>query len=582
MRPLSDTTHKALLPLGSTTILGRLIDALQQARVQQVLVVTGYRAAEVREFLEGRHEANLDLCFVHNERFATTNNVVSLALALDQISPDKDVLLIECDLVFDPTLISALVEHAGGNVALVDRYRDGMDGTVVAVENGIVTELFPPSAQSEGFSYRDKFKTLNLYRFEIGFCRDILGPAVARYAADIDPSAYYELALGTLVDLPGQRITAEVVAGARWAEVDDPNDLNAVRFLFEPAERGAILDRAHGGHWNYDLLDFAHMRNAHFPTPAMLAAMAHALPALLASYGSAQTLLDEKLSWLLGCDAARIVALHGATQALPILARQFEHCTTALPVPTFGEYARLFAAARSYIDRPGFDLDELDEIAATVELFVVVNPNNPTGTLLPAGALRELVARHPSTTFIVDESFHIFSGEQSMLEQLETEPLDNVVVLASLSKSLGVPGLRLGYLYCSDRRLRARFAAELPIWNLGAAAEHFLELALKYGPELERSIEQTREDRSRLAEALGALNLVACVHPSAANFLLITLADGAPSAVAVREALLRGEPVINVRDVSDRFADGQARLRIAVRTEQENCVLLDALGKLAA
>lgn len=581
MRPLSERCHKALLPLGGTTILGRILDSLEGAGVAQVLVVTGYRAEDVRSFLDARGRGLAIRC-VHNEHFATTNNIVSLGLALEQLDGAGDVLLIECDLIFEPSVLRALVQRTPGNVALVDRYREGMDGTVVTVEQGRVTGVFPPSAQGDGFSYRDKFKTLNIYRFERAFCADTLRPLVDRYAREVDANAYYEMVLGMLVDLPGRPIEAELVDGSRWAEVDDPGDLASARFVFEPQRRAELLDRAHGGHWNYDLLDFAHVRNARFPTPAMLAALSHALPDLVASYGSAQVILNEKLSWFLRCDPSRLQALNGAAQALPILARQLAGLRAALPAPTFGEYPRLFRAARNYRDHPGIDLAELDEIAADFDLVVAVNPNNPTGTALATAELHALAERHPATTFLVDESFQIFTGEESLLAALERAPLENVLVLASLSKSLGVPGLRLGYLYCADARLLARFAAELPIWNLGAPAEFFLELLLKFRPELERSIEQTLADRAALAAALEYSPLIARVHPSAANFLLVTLADDAPPAEILRAALLSGSPAINVRDLRGRFDDGSERLRIAVRTPEENAQLIDALHDAAA
>jgi histidinol-phosphate/aromatic aminotransferase/cobyric acid decarboxylase-like protein/choline kinase len=581
MRPLSVSCHKALLQLGGTTILGRIMDSLQAASVERVLVVTGYRDHDVREFLDRNHP-QMHCRFVRNERFAITNNVVSLELALDALAAqqaDGDVLLIECDLIFDPALLRSLAERPSGNVALVDRYRHGMDGTVVSVRDGLVTGVFAPSVQDDQFNYRDKYKTLNIYRFTEQFCRDVLGPSVRRHARDVDSNAFYELVLASLIDLPGQRIAAEIVEGSQWSEVDDPNDLAAARFAFEPDRRAELLDQTHGGHWNLELLDFAHIRNARFPTPAMLAALADALPTLIASYGSAQKVLDEKLAWFVGADPGRIVALNGAAQALPLLARMFAGRRTALPQPTFGEYPRLFEADRSYRDLPGVDRDTLAEIAGDVELFVAVNPNNPTGTILPTQMLHELAHEHPATTFLIDESFQCFSEEESLLSRLERAPLENVVVLTSLSKSLGVPGLRLGHIYCSDTLLLSRFAAELPIWNLSAPAEYLLELLLKFRPELEQSIAQTRDDRAQLAGWLEDVAIVGRVHPSAANFLLVTLEEAATAAV-VRDALLRGSPAINVRDATTRFADGGEHLRIAVRTPSENAVLVGALARL--
>jgi choline kinase len=186
MRPLSDTCHKALLSIGDSTILGRLVTGLLALDVDCVTVVTGYRAAELREYLTERFPARR-LRFVHNARFAETNNVVSLGLALDALEAldcegSGDVVLTECDLLLDPAVFTLLIRPGIGNAALVDHYRIGMDGTVVSVVGDTVSQVFPPHRQGPDFSYVGLFKTLNVYRFTHQFCRRTLGPLVRWYA----------------------------------------------------------------------------------------------------------------------------------------------------------------------------------------------------------------------------------------------------------------------------------------------------------------------------------------------------------------------------------------------------------------
>ncbi len=578
MRPFSDTCHKALLSIGGTTILARIVDALQGIGVRRVTVVTGYRADEVREYLIGLYP-DVAWHFVNNERFAETNNIVSLSMALDCLEFDEDVVLFECDLLFDQSVIERLANAPSGNVALVDHYRTGMDGTVVSVAAGIVSQVFPPHLQGPGFHYDDKFKTLNIYRFDTTFCRRTLQPLLSWYANEINANHYYELILGMLVSLPDHNIAAEVVRGDLWAEVDDPNDLAAARFQFEPHRRAEIVDRAFGGYWNFDIVDFAFIRNMYFPTDAMLAAMRHSLAAVITSYGSKQEVLNEKLGWFLGCDAGRLQVLHGAAQAFPILRGMLVGKTVAVPAPTFGEYARMFPNAVTYLDRPGVDAGELARLAAQVDVIVVVNPNNPTGTTLATRDIHELARDHPRTTFLVDESFLDFSAEPSLVAELERHPLHNVIVLVSLSKSLGVPGLRLGYLYSTDDAVTAAVVEQLPIWNLGALAEFFLEILLKSRTELAGSVVQTVEDREIFRRQLAAVAGVAHVNTSGANFILVRLGGAHELADHVRRTMLSGS-AMDVKDVSLRFADRRARLRVAVRKPLENQRFADELEKI--
>ena len=581
MQPLSDQCHKALLPVGNTTILGRIVDSLLAVNVRDLVIVTGYRADDVRGFM-GREYAGLDVTFVHNEHYDTTNNIVSLSLALDHTPADEDVLLVECDLLFDPAILVPLAGARSGNVALVDRYRPGMDGTVVSVEDGVITHVFPPHLQGQDFVYRDKFKTLNIYRFDRAFCRNTLQPLLNCYANLIDGNVYYELVLGMLVNMQRQRIEADVVDGHRWAEVDDPNDLAVARFTFEPERRAAVLDRAFGGHWNFDLLDFSFLANAYFPTDAMVAAMREALPALLHNYGSSQPVLNEKLALVRQCRAERVQVLHGATQFYPLLPSLVGARPALVPTPTFGEYARLLPDAATYLDAPGYSLEAVAAQLPQGGLLVVVNPNSPTGTTASTDALYSLAAQRPDALLLVDESFLEFSDERSIIERLEREPLPNVIVLTSLSKTLGVPGLRLGFVYACDEALVQRIGAALPIWNLSAPAEYFLELVLKFRNELAESVRRTRDDRASFADALGALPFVTRVFPSGGNFLLVQLAGADESFGATVRQRLLADARIEVKDVSARMALGTPCLRLAVKRPEENARLIKALSTVVA
>lgn len=575
MQPLSDDCHKALLSIDGVTILGRIMDSLVRVGVGRVTVATGYRAEDVTAFLDAGYP-DVDLRYVHNARFRETNNVVSLSMAFDVMDFDRDVILVECDLLFDPALMDRLMANPGRNVALVDRYRTGMDGTVVQLEDGLITEVFPSDAQGADFSYEDKFKTLNIYRFDREFCERAYRPLLHTYAHDIDSSSYYELVLGMLNNIRAHRVSAEVVEGERWVEVDDPNDLAVATFQFSPDQRAAILDRTFGGHWNFDVTDFSFMRNAYFPTGAMMAMFRHALPTLVASYGSAQSVLNEKLGYFLRCPPDRVQVLHGASQVFPVMARLYHGRTIAIPSATFGEYTRMFPAADVYEDRPGLDWETVVASAQDHEVVVLVNPNTSTGTTLRTDAILRLVRQRPETTFWVDESFLPFSGQASLVEALEREPLENVVVLMSLSKSLGIPGLRLGYVYSRDPGVIDAIGSELPVWNLSAPAEYMLELLLKFRPAYEGSLERTAQDRESLRRALAGLDVVESVPESGGDFLLVNLVGEGDVAPRLRRRLL-ADHAIEVKDVTGKFSDGRPRLRIAVRTPEDNARLVAAL-----
>jgi histidinol-phosphate/aromatic aminotransferase/cobyric acid decarboxylase-like protein len=226
-------------------------------------------------------------------------------------------------------------------------------------------------------------------------------------------------------------------------------------------------------------------------------------------------------------------------------------------------------------------MSTLSALAGDVDVLVVVNPNSPTGTTLATEDVLDVAAGNPRTTFLVDESFLPFCGQPSLVGVMEREPLQNVVVLASLSSLFGVPGLRLGYLYSADVALLQRFSDFMPTWGVNALAEYFLELALKFRTQLASSIELTVTERERMRGQLAKHPLVERVYPSGANFLLVDLRRDSPeSAAAVRAGLL--EAGIEVGDVSAEFAERVPRLRVTVRSQEHNDRFLKALREVHA
>jgi histidinol-phosphate/aromatic aminotransferase/cobyric acid decarboxylase-like protein len=251
-----------------------------------------------------------------------------------------------------------------------------------------------------------------------------------------------------------------------------------------------------------------------------------------------------------------------------------------LPRPTFGEYSRIFGDHDFYADAVGIDCAEVESKAANAEVVVFVNPNNPTGSIIPTAWIHDFAARSPDKTVIVDESFIEFAEMPSVLSILEEKPLDNILIIKSLSKSLGVPGIRLGYAYSSSVELMSFLRGMVPIWNMNSFAENYLEVILKHRTALKASFVQTGKDRAAFFLRLGESSQVEKVFASSGDFLLLRLAPGAPPADTLTRELLSGFSIY-VKDVTDKFQDGNQYLRLAVRLPEENERLLAALAQIA-
>lgn len=576
MRPLTDARPKAMLEVAGQTVIERMIRALHKRGISEICVVVGHCRDQLESYL-ARTFPEAAFTFVVNDAFRTTNNIYSMHLAFEQFPIDADILLIESDLVFAEAVLDRILESPHANVALVDRFRSGMDGTVVTVQGEMILHIIPPHLQGPGFDFSDKFKTLNIYKFSRDFAQTTFRRLLSFYATTYNDNCYYELVLGILVYMRQAQIFACDVGDALWCELDDPNDVRIAEWTF--AERGRIeaMDAAFGGFWNLPIVDFAFIRNMHFPNHSILSDMRYNLPSLVHNYGSTQAVLNRKLAYFLQTPPENVCLLNGLSQVYPILRTLFSGKAALLPEPTFGEYPRAFPQRLVYRDEGLASVQEIPAAAiSAADIVVFVNPNNPTGSCLASEEIMALARAWPEKLVIVDESFIDFAERTSVQELLLAEPLRNVWVLKSLSKCLGMPGLRLGYVFSPDDVAIARLNEQIPVWNVNSLCEYFLETLLKHRASLAASFRATIADRTEFVAALESLAAVERVYPSGANFLLVRLALDSDRMPALREALLNRWGCF-VKDVTAKFADGRANLRLAVRLPEENARFASAL-----
>jgi histidinol-phosphate/aromatic aminotransferase/cobyric acid decarboxylase-like protein/choline kinase len=582
LRPLTDRMPKTMVPVAGERIIDRIIGALQLASVAEVVVVLGYRGKELRDYLETRYAGSLRFTFVENADYATTNNIHSLALGLEFV--DDDFILIECDLFFEKELLCELAEFPWPNVAVAARYRTGMDGTVLSTDSaGMVEGVFPTYTQGPKFDFSDKLKTLNIYKFSADFLRKQLRTLVQYYTVAHSRNSYYEAVLGVIIYLRSAEIRVLDVSGRRWMEIDDMNDLGKAEYMFCPEGRYDFLSATHGGYWDFDVLDFCYLRNMYFPTASVLSDIRYNLEKLLWNYGSAQSSLNRKLAHYLLAPQESCCLLNGASQGIKLLPDLLGTDRVVTFTPTFDEYLAVFRRSCA-ADPERHSLCDLVALAEREQIGVIVlaNPCNPTGRCYPLAEVLDFLeaADRANLRVVVDESFIDFAGEQStsVSDWVLANRASHVLIIKSLSKSLGVPGLRLGYCLSSDAALIAAMNARLPIWNTNSLAEYFLELLLKYRIEIGESFQRTIRDREALWGMLAALDfLQPC--PSGGNFVMCRLAEGGPSAAQLARRMLETSGIY-IKDCTPKFAAGRGEfVRFAVRLPDENIRLITELKR---
>jgi choline kinase len=222
LRPLTDYRPKCLVKVQGKPILEYQLEALCAAGVRECLIVVGHLAAQVRNTIGLRYRS-LSITYVENEIYDRTNNIYSLWLARTKIM--DDVLLIEGDLMFEPELLTDVLNAPCENAAVVDRFQSFMNGTVIFARGHVIDAMVLKSDQSQGFDYRAALKTVNIYKFLHETISDNLMPALGAYIAQGATGDYYEMAIADAI--ANQTIRMDVVhTGLRaWAEIDTVEDL---------------------------------------------------------------------------------------------------------------------------------------------------------------------------------------------------------------------------------------------------------------------------------------------------------------------------------------------------------------------
>lgn len=587
LQPLTNELPKCLVEVNGEPLLSRALCALAACGLQEAVIVIGHLGDVIRTRI-GDQFAGLEIHYVDALDYDTTNNIRSLWDARDYF--DDDILLLEADVIFDNAVIEALLRQSGSSVAVAP-YHSALSGTVVRRDaQARVVSFHLGADQRAGFDPAGSYKTVNISLLRADLLRDQLLPRLDRLIDDGQVQEYYEctfrdfVADGSVGDLAAVDVSAN-----RWYEIDDQRDLDAAEFLF--LNREAQFDRIqqlHGSYWRYGFVDHSYLYNMYFPPEAMLEDLQGDLREIVTNYPVGQAECARLVAGWTGADSDQLVVANGAAELIKILGNQFLG-DLAIPTPSFNEYEEVIPADRLHrlpLAAPNFDLDVAALVAFAIDrgcdTAVVVSPNNPTARSVPRDdllrAARELEAH--GCRLIVDESFVEFAPEGldgSVEPFLEAHP--NLSVLKSMSKVMGIAGLRIGYLRSGDREFVDALRAQLPIWNLNGLAEAFLRAVGRYRREFRESCDLTRAASLDLFERLQALPGLRPVAP-AANFVLCQLqADSADARAFAR--LLYVEHNILLKDCGAKsMPDANRYLRIAARTPAENRQLVDALGQL--
>lgn len=587
---LTKNNTKCMLEVNGVRLIDRYLRQLSKYSLDRIVIVVGYEGQKLIDYIHANY-SDINIEFVNNPIYDKTNNIYSLALAKDYLCAD-DTILMESDLIVEDGIIDKLLNHTDKDLALVAKYEQWMDGTMVRIDDNRRILQFIPKA---GFRYEeadDYYKTVNIYKFSREFSSKQYIPFLEAYCKVMGNNEYYEQVLSVLTLLQNTTLRALPIGNEKWYEIDDVQDLDIASTLFsEDKNRFQLYHKRYGGFWRFPkLLDFCYLVNPFFPNKRMRDEIRNNFDTLLESYPSGMGVNSLLAGKYFGIKQDYVVVGNGAAELIKVVMEEHKNGRVGVIFPTFDEYPNRLKQEQIVQFIPtdsnfGYTADELMEYYndKQLSLLMLVNPDNPSGHFMPKADVLRLAAwcDKKDIKLLVDESFVDFTEEYEKNSLLHNDILAsnrNLMVMKSISKSYGVPGIRLGVFASSDTELIQRIKKEVSIWNINSFGEFYMQIYGKYENDYRKACRKFCEVREKFYEDLKQIDFLRVI-PSQANYFLCEVTRKYTSA-ELCELLIEKDIIIS-NCGKKKHMDGRNLVRLAVRDEADNARLVEVLKSLA-
>lgn len=587
LKELTSNATKCMVEVNGEMMIHKTLMHLEKLNLNKIVLVVGYEGQQLMDYVNSLG-LKTPVEYVVNDVYDKTNNIYSLYLAKEYLLQD-DTLLLESDLVYEEAVIRKLVDTPYPSLVLLDKFESWMDGTCITVDEDDNITSFVSKREFDFTKTDEYYKTVNLYKFSKNFSEKYYVPFLEAYCNAMGLNEYYEQVLKVITFLGDLEIKAVKLNGEKWYEIDDVQDLDIAESLFAgKEEKLEKMQKRFGGYWRYPkLIDFCYLVNPYFPNKKLVSEMQTNFQRLLGEYPSGMGVNSLIAAKIFGLHASQMIVGNGAAELIKSLMERFTG-RLGMAFPTFQEYPNRKAqkdVVPYFVTNDEFrytakDLMDFYE-DKDIEVLTLINPDNPSGNYIRREDVLKLSkwCEKKNIRFVVDESFVDFVDEEEMTTLLDAEILKanpNLIVVKSISKSYGVPGLRLGVLASSDEELIAEMKKDVAIWNINSFAEFYLQIYEKYAKDYAKAIEKFKQTRAAYIKDLQALSGLR-VLPTQANYVLCEVTSGVTSRKLAEDLL---EENILIKDLSTKKGfDGKNYIRLAVRDEKDNAILVEALKR---
>ena len=428
---------------------------------------------------------------------------------------------------------------------------------------------------------------VNIYKFSRHFSETHYVPFLEAYSKALGNNEYYEQVLRVITMLDNPEIKAKKLDGQLWYEIDDIQDLDIAESMFHPDnnEKVKLIQSRYGGYWRYPkMLDFCYLVNPYFPPQKLSDEIKANFEQLLTQYPSGLRVNNLIAAKNFGVNPSHLVVGNGAAELINALMTILSGKNGFIR-PTFEEYPNRSWQQENIIFTPTNDCFQYN-VKDIIKFFdqkeirnlILINPDNPSGNFIEKEEVTQLLewSSQKKIRIIFDESFIDFAeNSYTLIDEQIIRQYPHLVVVKSISKSYGVPGLRLGILVTADEELMAKTRKAVSIWNINSFGEFYLQIAEKYKTDYLNSLEKIKETRREFIKSLEKIGYLRII-PSQANYIMAEIKENTISASELSKILLLKYNIL-IKDLSGKIKTGQQMIRIAVRNDADNNRLVQAL-----
>lgn len=579
---------KCMTEINGVTLIERMLKQLDSCNLDRIVIVDGYLNNLLEQFISTL-SLNTPIQYIYNDKYLETGNIYSIYLA-KEILCKTDFLIIDSNLMLDDQIITGLIKDNRDAIAVLDQYKSWMTGKTVELNDKKEIIGFQRNNEINHLTLKKSFKTVGIYKFSAQYFKKYFLPYLETYLKVAGEKESIEIIIEILNLALNLKVNSYFINSNRWYAINDIQDIDLASTLFSEDEElvAEKMFGSWGGYWRYPkYLDYFYLVTPYYPTKELVEELKANFEDLLFQYPSGMKVNSLLAAKEFNVKQENIVIGNGAAELIKSIMTTIIGRTGFIK-PTFEEYPNRLTKEEHvdfYVTSDDFTYNAEDIIHyfkdKEIKNLILVNPENPSGNYINKKSMRKLLewTKEQDIKLIIDESFVDFVDEEdpTLIKQEILDEFNNLYVIKSISKSYGVPGLRLGILASADFMTIAWMKKDVSIWNINSFAEFYMQIAGKYRKDYENALVRFREERISFQNALADIDGIRVI-PSQSNYIMVELLNGI-DAEWLKQKMLIDEDIF-IKTLGKKIKNGKNYLRLAIRDHSDNTRFIEAFKRV--